>query len=290
MVNNNKRYVLITAARNEEALIENTIKCVIAQTIKPVLWIIVSDDSTDSTDEIVQSYVNKYDFITLIRNKKTDDRNFASKVYAVNLAISKVNVDYDFIGILDADITFEPNYYEMILQEFEKDPKLGLAGGEFYDIIDGKKFRVIKSSMSVRGGIQLFRKACFQQIGKFTPLKNGGEDVITEVTARMNGWKVKSFNHLMLEHHRVTGTGGWSVYEAKFKEGILAHSMGYHPFFQIFKSFHRIIDKPYVISGFLLFAGYIWAIISGNKRRVSKEFIRFIRKEQMERMKGLVVK
>ncbi len=286
----NKRYVLITAARNEEALIENTIKCVINQTIKPVLWIIVSDDSTDRTDEIVKSYTNKYDFITLIRNKKTDNRNFASKVYALNLALEHVNVEYDFIGILDADITFDSNYYKMILDEFEKDPKLGLAGGEFYDIIDGKKHRVIKSSMSVRGGIQLFRKECFKQIGKFTPLKNGGEDVITEVTARMNGWKVKSFDHLMLEHHRVTGTGGWSVYEAKFKEGILAHSMGYHPAFQIFKSLHRIIDKPYVISGVLLFAGYIWAIISGNKRKVSKDFIKFIRKEQLERMRGGKVK
>jgi len=286
----NRRYVLITAARNEEALIENTIKCVISQTLKPILWIIVSDDSTDRTDEIVQNYADKYDFITLLRNNKTENRNFASKVYAVNLAISKINVDYDFIGILDADITFEPNYYEMILREFEKDPKLGLAGGEFYDIINGKKFRVIKSSMSVRGGIQLFRKECFAQIGKFTPLKNGGEDVVTEVTARMNGWEVKSFDHLMLEHHRVTGTGGWSVYEAKFKEGILAHSMGYHPFFQIFKSFHRLKDRPYIISGILLFTGYIWAIISGNKRKVSKEFIKFIRKEQLNRMKGLVVK
>lgn len=286
----NKQYILITAARNEEALIEDTIKCVINQTHKPTLWIIVSDDSTDKTDEIVQSYVDKYDFITLIRNKRIEDRNFASKVYAVNLALTKVNVDYDFIGILDADITFEPNYYEMILKEFENDPKLGLAGGEFFDIIDGKKFRVIKSSMSVRGGIQLFRKACFDQIEKFTPLKNGGEDLITEVTARMNGWTVKSFDHLMLDHNRLTGTGGWSIYEAKFKEGILAHSMGYHPFFQFFKSFHRIIDKPYVISGLLLFAGYLWAIISGNKRKVSKEFISFIRKEQMERMKGLVVK
>jgi len=285
-----KDYVIITAARNEEALIEDTIKCVINQTHKPTLWIIVSDDSTDKTDEIVQSYVDKYEFITLIRNKKIEDRNFASKVYAVNLALTKVNVVYDFIGILDADITFEPNYYEMILKEFENDPKLGLAGGEFFDIIDGKKFRVVKSSMSVRGGIQLFRKECFDQIEKFTPLKNGGEDLITEVTARMNGWTVKSFDHLMLDHNRLTGTGGWSIYEAKFKEGILAHSMGYHPFFQIFKSFHRMIDRPFIISGILLFVGYIWAIISGNKRKVSKEFISFIRQEQMERMKGLVVK
>lgn len=286
----NRRYVLITAARNEEALIENTIKCVIAQTLKPVLWIIVSDDSTDRTDEIVQDYADKYDFITLIRNKKTDDRNFASKVYAVNLAISKVNVDYDYIGILDADITFEPNYYEMIIKEFEKDKKLGIAGGKFFDVVDGKKLNVMKSSMSVRGGIQFFRKECFQQIGKFTPMKVGGEDTIMEITARMNGWTVKSFDHLILEHHRLTGTGGWSVYSAKFKEGVMSYSVGYHPFFQIFKSFHRIKDKPFFIAGFLLFAGYFWSFLTRKPKAVSKEFVSYIRKEQMERMKGLIIK
>jgi len=284
------RYVIITAARNEEALIANTIKSMINQTIKPTLWIVVSDDSNDKTDEIVQTYADRYDFITLIRNKKTDNRNFASKVYAVNLAISKVNVEYDFIGILDADITFEPNYYEMILKEFEKDSKLGIAGGEFFDVVDGKKFRVIKSSMSVRGGVQFFRKECFQQIGKFTPMKVGGEDTIVEITARMNGWNVKSFDHLMLEHHRLTGTGGWSVYEAKFKEGIMSHAVGYHPFFQIFKSFHRIKDRPFFIAGFLLFAGYFWAMISRKKRAVSKKFVSYVRKEQIERMKELIVK
>ena len=281
------KYVLITAARNEETLVEDTIKSVISQTTKPSSWIIVSDGSTDKTDEIVQHYVDKHNFIRLIRNSGTENRNFASKVYALNLALSKIEIDYNFIGILDADITFESNYYEMILKEFEKDPKLGLAGGNFWDIINGKKIKVLKSSSSVRGGIQLFRKECFDEIGEFVPLKNGGEDVITEVLARKNGWKTKSFDHLMLEHHRLTGTGSWNIWGAKFNEGMLSYSMGYHPLFQLLKSIHRIKERPYLLSGMLHLFGFIYGNIIREKRPVSQEFIDHIRKEQLARIKTL---
>ena len=280
------KLILITAARNEERLIEKTIKSVIEQTIKPIKWIIVSDNSTDRTDAIVEKYTSQYGFIELVKNTTNNNRDFASKVYAVNLAISKISdVNYDFIGILDADITFEKNYYEAMLIEFNANPKLGIAGGEFYDIVGEKKFRVLKSSQSVRGGVQLFRKECFEQIGKFTPLKHGGEDIITEVTARKNGWIVRSFDHQMLEHHRLTGTGGLNLLEAKFREGMNAYSMGYHPIFQITKSIYRIKERPFIISGILHLIGFLWANIKRSPRVVQKDFIEYLRGEQLNRIK-----
>jgi len=282
------KYILITAARNEAEYIEATINAVIVQTIRPIQWIVVSDGSTDRTDEIIQNYSDKYDFIKFLRNDNSSERNFASKVFSINRAILKLkDTNYDAMGILDADITFEPDYYENILTEFEKDLKLGVAGGEFFDIINGKKIKVVKSSNSVRGGIQLFRKECIEEIGEFTPLKNGGEDIIMEVTARMNGWKVHSFNHLILYHHRHTGTEGFSIVRAKFRGGILAHSMGYSPLFQAFKSIHRFKERPYFLSGVLTYLGFIWAYLSGNKRKVSKEFVNYLRQEQSGRMKAL---
>ena len=283
-----KKYILITAARNEEQLIEKTIKSVTSQSHKPMKWFIVSDNSTDQTDAIVEKYSNQFSFIELIKNKTQNNRDFASKVYAVNLAISKISdLDYDFVGILDADITFETDYYESMLKEFENNPKLGIAGGEFYDIVGKKKIRVLKSSQSVRGGVQLFRKECFLKIGKFTPLKYGGEDIITEVTARKNGWIVKSFEYQMLEHHRQTGTGGWNILEAKFREGMNAYSMGYHPIFQITKSIYRIKERPYIISGILHLIGFIWANIRRSPRVVQKDFIDYLRGEQLHRIRTL---
>lgn len=283
-----KNYVLITAAKNEEKLIEKTIQSVVEQTIKPKTWLIVSDNSTDQTDEIVRRYEERYDFIKLLRTADSESRNFASKVFAINLALEQLNSDsYDFLGILDADITFNNDYYESMLKEFNSDTKLGIAGGEFYDILNGKKIKVVKSSGSVRGGIQLFRKNCFKDIGGFVPLKYGGEDIITEVTARKNGWKVKSFNHQYLDHHRLTGTGGWNILEAKFREGQLAFSMGYHPLFQVLKSIYRVKERPYIISGFLHLMGFCYSYISGKQRVVKKDFIDYLRNEQLGRIKKL---
>jgi glycosyltransferase involved in cell wall biosynthesis len=281
----NLKYILITAAKNEEKYIESTIKCVINQTLKPFLWIIVSDNSTDGTDSIIKTYADKFDYITFFRRDEKTERDFASKVFALNFALSKIeNIYFDFIGILDADITFNDDYYEKILEEFSKDLNLGLAGGEFFDIVNGKKIRVIKSPISVRGGIQLFRKECFDQLGKFIPIKNGGEDVVMEVMVRRKGWKTKSFDHLILEHHRLTGTGGRSLLESKFREGILSYDMGYHPLFQLLKSVYRIKERPYIISSLLHLLGFIYGNIKRAKRPVPNDFVEYFRKEQLKRI------
>jgi glycosyltransferase involved in cell wall biosynthesis len=283
-----KKYILMTAAKNEQDYIEQTIQSVTKQTILPSLWCIVSDGSTDKTDDIIKNYSALYDFIKYIRNDNTDDRNFASKVYALNIAldyIKSINPEYDFIGNLDADTVFGSNYYESILNEFENDEKLGLAGGIFFEDYKGKEIKVVLASNSVRGAVQFFRKECFIDIGGFVPLKNGGEDIITEVTARMKGWKVRSFDYLKVKNLRLSGTGRWGIIETKFREGMLAHSIGYHPLFQILKSFYRLKERPFIISGVLHLFGFLWAWLGPNKIKVTKEFKEYLRKEQMIRLK-----
>ncbi len=282
-----KKYVLVTAARNEQTFIESTINAVVKQTIKPVKWIIVDDNSTDKTPEIVKQYANKHEFIELLQVKEhSTNRNFASKVYAINMGIEKLKgTDYDFIGILDADVTFDIDHYEKILEKFEKNPKLGLAGGEFYDVYDGKLNPIFKSSGSVRGATAVFRKECFEDTGGFTPLKYGGEDAVIEATARMHGWEVQSFEEPVILHHRRTGSETFNIWTRKFYDGQIAYSMGYHPFFQFLKSIHRFLEKPYIIGGLSMLAGFFWSYINKHERYVSKEFIQHIRKEQLSRIK-----
>ncbi|MBK7107167.1 MAG: glycosyltransferase family 2 protein [Ignavibacteriae bacterium] len=283
-----KKYILITAAKNEQDYIGETIKSVISQTVKPSLWCIVSDGSTDKTDEIIKKFAETNNFIKYIRNDNTDDRNFASKVYAINIALNFIKenkFEYHFIGNLDADTVFEPNYYEQIIKEFEKDENLGLAGGIFFENYKGKKIKVVLASNSVRGAVQFFRNDCFEEIGGFVALKNGGEDIITEVTARMKGWKVRSFDYLHVQNLRLSGTGRWGIAETKFREGMLAHSIGYHPLFQILKSFYRLKERPFIVSGVLHLLGYLWALFGNNKVKVSDEFKTYLRKEQIQRLK-----
>ncbi len=282
-----KKYVLITAARNEQNFIESTINSVIRQTIKPVKWIIVDDNSTDKTAEIVSAYQKRFDFIQLAQIKdQNQNRNFASKVYAINHGVKQLEgVEYDFIGILDADVTFDIDHYERILSKFEKNPRLGLAGGEFYDVYDGKLNPIFKSSGSVRGATAIFRRECFEDTGGFTPLKYGGEDAVIEAAARMHGWEVKSFTDTVILHHRRTGSETFSIWKRKFYDGRIAYSMGYHPLFQFLKSFHRFMEKPYILGGLFMLAGFFWSYVNKHERYVSNEFINHIRKEQLNRIK-----
>src|SRR5438552_12245427 len=126
------KYVRITAARNEERLIGQTLAAVIGQTQRPERWVIVDDGSTDRTAEIVESYARRYSWIELVRRAQDPDRNFASKAHAVNAGLERVNsVDFDIMGNLDADISFGPDYMEVLMRKFSEDQELGVAGTPF---------------------------------------------------------------------------------------------------------------------------------------------------------------
>jgi biofilm PGA synthesis N-glycosyltransferase PgaC len=277
-------YVLITPARNEEAYIEKTIESVIFQTILPKKWVIVSNASTDRTDEIVNRYVATHDFIQLLRTVGDANRNFSSKVNAINIGYSQLeNVQYDFIGILDADVSFAPYYYEKILAYFETNLRLGITGGNVIDLYDGKHHQVLTSPNSVRGAVQFFRKKCYREIGGFLPL-NRGEDTVAEVMARMHGWEVRSFPTPMVLHHRRTGTGGSSIWLTRFHEGRSEYRLGYHPLFHIAKTFRRIAERPYLLGSVLRAYGYLWSMLHQDKYLVPDDFVKYIRREQIERL------
>ena len=123
-------YVLVTPARNEETFIATTIEAVLAQTVLPVRWIIVSDGSTDRTDEIVAGYAKQHSFIRLLRRSAGETRSFSSKVNAFKMSDRELEgVQYEFVGNLDADVSFPRDYYENVLQRLQTSPKLGIAGG-----------------------------------------------------------------------------------------------------------------------------------------------------------------
>lgn len=283
-------YALITPARNEEAYIEKTIKSVISQTIFPKKWVVVSDGSTDRTNDIVQKYQNGYDFIQLLQLEGCKQRSFASRVYAIRSGIKCLtNVDYDFLGILDGDITFEDSYYESILEEFGKDPKLGIAGGLVFDQLNGKLNKTRNRTLNhVAGGVQLFRIGCYEVIKGYRPLKWGGVDTVAETTARMHGWRVKSFPDIKVIHHRQTGCGDGIVWQARYLEGLRDYSIGYHPLYYFAKCFRRVLEMPYFLGSVLRLTGYFWAGFRGYERDVSVDFVNFLRDEQLNKIRSLL--
>jgi glycosyltransferase involved in cell wall biosynthesis len=123
------KYVVITPARNEARFLEQTIASVVAQTVRPEKWIIVSDGSTDATDELVAKHAAQHPWIQLLRMPVRRDRHFAGKVHAFNAGLAAVgDIDYDVIASLDADISLDPEHFAFLLEKLAGDDSLGLVG------------------------------------------------------------------------------------------------------------------------------------------------------------------
>ena len=282
-------YVLITPARNEERFIEKLIQSVISQTFLPVRWIIVNDGSTDATASIVSRYLVKREWIELLNLPSNRDRSFAAKVFAVNAGLERVrNLDYEVVGNLDSDVSFDSDYFEFLIKKFQEDPNLGVAGTIFREEGYSSGEDSFEGQNHVAGGCQLFRRRCFEHIGGYIPNKAGGIDWIAVTTARMKGWKTRSFREKHFFHYRSLGTAERSLLAAAFSYGEKDYYLGGHPLWEVFRVAYRMTKKPYLLGGAALFSGYISAFLRRTKRPVSDELMRFHRKEQLKKLKAIL--
>ena len=283
-------YVLITPARNEEEFIEKTLKSVAHQTYLPLKWVIVNDGSTDGTPSRIDPYLSKYDWIELVNLPMRRERNFAAKVHAFNAGQEKVkNLNYEIIGNLDSDVSLDPDHFEFLLNRFKEDPRLGVAGTVFREESGyNSETDSLEGQLHVSGQCQLFRRQCFADVGGYFANKAGGIDWIAVTTARMKGWKTRSFREKSFFHHRHLGTAERSAIAAAFSYGEKDYYLGGHPVWQFFRVTYRMVKPPYVVEGLALGLGYGWAAVRRAKRPISKELMAFHRREQMRKLRAIL--
>jgi poly-beta-1,6-N-acetyl-D-glucosamine synthase len=283
----NLKYVLVTPARNEGQYIELTIRSMIAQTQLPLRWVIVSDGSTDGTDEIVSKYLTPYPWIELLRMPERKERHFAGKVSAFNAGYERVrSLDFDLIGSIDADLSFDTDHFEYLLTRMAENGRLGLAGASFREGQFQYDYRY-SNIENVWGGCQLFRRECFEAIGGYVPLKGGGIDHVAVLSARMHGWQTRTFTERVSQHHRVMGTALQGGIKAKIRQGQKDYTMGNHPLWQVFRMIYQMKHRPYVIGGLALGWGYAQSLIRHQEIPISKDLVEFERAEQLGRLKRL---
>jgi glycosyltransferase involved in cell wall biosynthesis len=287
--NGKMRYVLITSARNEGRFIERTIHSVIAQSKLPERWIIVDDGSADGTAEIVESYLGRYPWIELLRRPARADRSFAGKAHAVNAALQHVaSLQFDVIGNLDADVSFGSDHLAFLMDKFAADLHLGVAGTPFTEEGYDSARDSFEGENYVAGPCQLFRYKCFQEIGGYVPNRAGGVDWIAVMTARMRGWKVRSFSERRFHHHRSMGTAEKGKLSALFAYGQKDYYLGGSPVWQLFRVAYRVAKRPYLVGGLALLFGYCWAAGRRMERPVSAELVRFHQQEQMKKLQAIL--
>lgn len=281
------RYVIVTPARNEAAVLGKTLESVARQTQLPVRWVIVDDGSTDRTAEIAEEYAKRHAWISVVRRPARVDRNFAGKVHAVNAGIDVLGAtEFEVLVNLDADVSFEPDYMEFLLKKFASDPKLGIAGTPFTQAGDYDSARdSFEGENYVAGPCQLFRYTCFREIGGYVANPAGGVDWIAVMTARMKGWTVTAFPEKRFHHHRLMGTAERGDVAALFSYGEKDYYLGGSPLWQMFRGVYRMAKPPRIAGGIALLLGYSWAAVRRVKRPVSDELMRFHRREQMKKLR-----
>lgn len=282
------RYVIVTPAHNEAQYIESVIESMVAQTYLPLKWVVVSDGSTDGTDEIVQKYLGKFPWIELIRMPERRERHFAGKVGAFDAGYDRVkDMTFEVVGNLDGDVSFGPRLFEALLGKMAEDSRLGVAGAPFREGNFQYDYRFTNIE-NVWGGCQLFRRECFAAIGGYMPLKGGCIDHVAVLSARLKGWKTRTFTENVCTHHRQMGTALQGGLKAKFKLGAKDYVVGNHPLWEIFRTFYQMRHRPYIVGGLALGSGYACSFIGRAKSPLSSDLVAFVRQEQMQRLKKLL--
>jgi glycosyltransferase involved in cell wall biosynthesis len=279
-------YVLISACRNEGAFIGGLLDTIAAQTTPTVRWIIVDDGSTDDTYRKASARGKTLDYLQTVTMPGGRLRSFASQVYAAQHGYGLVrNLQFSFIGFLDADIRVQPDYYEQLMKRFESDPKLGLAGGTVVDKYPDRIEHSRRGSedFHVAGGVQFFRRECFERIGGYVPIEGGGQDTIADVMIMMHGWRVRAFPELEALHLRPEGFGKAGALRRGLRWGRKFYLLGYHPLFYLGQCLRRLGQRPVVVASLFQMLGFVAATIRGENRPVTKDFILFQRKLQMRR-------
>jgi glycosyltransferase involved in cell wall biosynthesis len=273
---NNWPYSIILPVHNEEKFIENALQSIVQQTYLPKEVIVVNDNSTDSTEEIVRGFLEKYPFIQMIHSESTQTTHEPGSkiVHAFYKGFEKLSSDWDVIVKLDADVILPPNYFQEIIQEFQRNPTIGIAGG--LAMIEQKGewiFEKIGNKKQVRGPFKAYSKACFEKIGGLK--RSIGWDTVDELLAKYYGFEVKVRPDLHLKLQKPTGTDYKKIHNLKTGQGF--YKMNYGFFISLIAAAKLAWNKKSFLAFCSTMKGYFELAINSSEKLVNKEEGKFIR-------------
>jgi glycosyltransferase involved in cell wall biosynthesis len=260
----------------------------VAQTLKPIEWIIVDDGSSDETPAIVGRYAERHSFIRLVCSDRHVARGPGAPIIeAFNRGFELIRSEaYDFIVKLDGDLTLPVDYFEQMIDRFLNDERLGIASGIYLETDSGGTWRPVGMPWyHAFGACKVVRRRCFEDIGGFVAAR--GWDTVDEIKAMSRGWRTAHFEDLHAHHHKPEGSGV-GILRTSRMHGEMYYVSGGDPLLFVLKVLRRLAKPPRPLNALSLVLGYIEAAALGKPRLVSEPEARFYRALLRRRLlKGL---
>jgi hypothetical protein len=277
-------YVLVTPVKDEVVTMARTIEAVTRQTLQPREWVIVSDGSTDGTNELVEKAASTYGWIRLLSLPGRPERSFAAVVHNTELGVNSLKCrDYQYLGLLDADLDFQSDYFATLIGRFEANPRLGLAGGVVIDR-GTPRDRLPRNRFDVPGAVQLFRRDCFERLEGLVAIPEGGWDCITCAVARMRGFDTQLFTDLIVDHLKPRNVSQGSPLRRSWQLGERDYAIGYDPLFELVKCVGRATESPLLVATLARWLGFCAAVVRQRPRVVPRQVVAFVQQEQRRRL------
>ena len=284
-----RRVVVVSPVRDEAATLARTIACLEAQTLPPVRWVVVDDGSSDATPSILAEAARRLPWLRVIRRPDRGYRAVGSGVIeAFDAGLASVDLDYDYVAKMDADLEFGPTYLEHILAHFEREPRLAAASGKVYRREGDALVEEFMIDAMVAGQFKLYRREPFQRIGGF--VREVMWDGIDIHRARMQGYRTASLPdpELRILHLRLMGSSDRSVYRGRLRWGAGQWFMGSSLVYVLGSGLFRMRERPFVLGGLLIVAGYLGAALQRAPRYGDAVFRRDLRRWQRQRLLGVL--
>ena len=277
------KYYLVIPAHNEEEFISLTLASLITQTLLPKKVVIVNDNSTDRTAEIVQAFAKDNPFISLVEKTSSAIHLPGSKVIqAFQTGYETLDDDYDVIVKLDADLIFPNNYFETITKHFQSDEKIGMVGGFCYIEKNGEwVLENLTDKDHIRGALKAYRKETFKQIGGLRPQM--GWDTVDELLCKFYNWKVVTDESLKVKHLKPTGANYNKT--ARYKQGEAFYTLGYGFWITAIASAKLAMMKKKPLLFFDYIQGFLKAKTEKKPLLVDEKQAQFIRRYRLKKMK-----